>query len=53
MLRQHADEYFRSLFYDISQIAWEGVISKCTKNDKKRNYTEKYAMNVFVFYEMC
>jgi len=50
----YTDGYFRSLIYDFSQILIDlGVlISTCTKNDKQRNFTKKYAMNVFVVYEM-
>jgi len=39
----YTDGYFRSIFYDVSQIsiASEVLISTCTKNDKKHN-SRKY-----------
>jgi len=47
----YTDGYFRSLLYDFSQIliASEALISKFTKKLQKLTFTEKYAMNFFVF----
>jgi len=51
----YTDGYFKSLYYDISQI-WissEVLISTFTKqkqkNDKNSSFTENYAMILFCF----
>jgi len=47
----YTDGYFKSLFYDISQIliASEVLISKCTKNDKKTQFYRKMCGDFFGF----